>query len=235
MMEHVKSGEQYRDEEVISRVLAGEVGMFEILIRRYNAVLYKVGRSYHYAHEDTEDLMQDTFVDAYMNLSSFANRSSFKTWLIRIMLNNCFKKQHRYATTHEVAQEIGEDAEPLYAGSRETDTVRSVINNELNTLIEQGLSHLPLAYRIVFSLREISGLNVAETAESLGISEANVKVRLNRAKVLLRKELVKTYSAEDIYEFNLIYCDRMVERVLHTINTMSCLHEDAHRLTAGKP
>ncbi|MGB3075596.1 MAG: sigma factor-like helix-turn-helix DNA-binding protein, partial [Chitinophagales bacterium] len=69
----------------------------------------------------------------------------------------------------------------------------------------------------VFAMREINGLNVKETAEALDISETNVKVRLNRAKTMLRKEVEKAYNPEDIFEFNLIYCDAMVSRVMNRI------------------
>jgi RNA polymerase sigma-70 factor (ECF subfamily) len=69
-------------------------------------------------------------------------------------------------------------------------------------------------------LREINGLSVKETAEALNISEANVKVRLNRAKAMLRKEVEKSYKVEDIFEFNLIYCDSMVNRVMDKITSM---------------
>jgi RNA polymerase sigma-70 factor (ECF subfamily) len=73
---------------------------------------------------------------------------------------------------------------------------------------------------MVFSLREISGLTVEETAEVLNISEGNVKVRLNRAKTMLRKEVEKLYTAEDIFEFNIIYCDAMVNKVMSKLNEM---------------
>jgi len=228
----MNNGEHYTDDEIIGKILAGEVALFEILIRRNNSYLYKVGRSYKYTHEDTEDLMQETFIDAYMNLSSFRHHASFKTWIIRIMLNNCYKKQQRYGFKNEVAEAITDTAEPMYASRHGTDTTQTVINRELSNVIENGLSRVPLAYRMVFSLREISGLSVSETATALDISEVNVKVRLNRAKALLRKEIEKTYSAEDIFEFNLIYCDMMVKRVMNTLQIMSSLNENAGRLAA---
>ena len=77
--------------------------------------------------------------------------------------------------------------------------------------------HIPEDYRTVFLLREINGLNVLETAEILDITESNVKTRLSRAKSFLRKEIEKTYNKEEIFEFNLIYCDAMVERVMQKI------------------
>ena len=108
----------------------------------------------------------------------------------------------------------------MYSGNHHSDTNKVVVNRELNHVIETSLQHVPLNYRMVFSLREISGLNVAETAATLNISEANVKVRLNRAKAMLRKEMEKTYSAEEIYEFNLVYCDRIVSRVMEEIREL---------------
>lgn len=73
---------------------------------------------------------------------------------------------------------------------------------------------------MTFSLREITGLNVSETASLLNISEANVKVRLNRAKAMLRNAIEKTYSAGELFEFNLIYCDAIVENVMKKIHEL---------------
>ena len=212
------TGNQYSDTEIIQRVIAGEITLFEILIRRNNPFLYKVGRSYNYNHQDTQDLMQDTFIDAYTNLSKFENRSLFKTWIIKIMLNNCFKKQQRSSFKNEVSNEISDKSIPMFSGKQHTDTNKIVLNRELSMVIEDALLNVPLDYRLVFSLREISGLNVKETAETLSISEANVKVRLNRAKSMLRKEIERSYKAEEIFEFNLVYCDAIVKGVMERIN-----------------
>jgi RNA polymerase sigma-70 factor (ECF subfamily) len=71
----------------------------------------------------------------------------------------------------------------------------------------------------VFSLRELSGLNTNETAEALGITPVNVKVRLNRARHMLRAVIEKMYAPEDIFEFNLIYCDKIVDHVMKEIKS----------------
>jgi RNA polymerase sigma factor (sigma-70 family) len=212
--------EQYTDTEIIKKILEGEFGLFEILIRRNNAVLYKTGRSYNYNHEDTQDLMQDTFIDAYTSLSRFENRSTFKTWIIKIMLNNCYSKKQKFSFKNEIAGEINDKSIPMFASQRTADTNNMVLNRELNIVIEDALQQVPEDYRLVFSLREINGLNVKETAEALDISESNVKVRLNRAKTMLRKEVEKSYKAEDIFEFNLVYCDAMVSRVMNKIKSL---------------
>ncbi|CAN5908949.1 hypothetical protein BH11BAC7_BH11BAC7_24010 [soil metagenome] len=92
--------------EIIEKILKGEA-LFELLIRRNNPFLYKTGRAYGYNHEDTEDLMQETFVNAYINLSRFEKRSSFKTWIIKIMLNNCFQKRQKFSFKNEKAAGAG--------------------------------------------------------------------------------------------------------------------------------
>jgi RNA polymerase sigma factor (sigma-70 family) len=213
--------EQYADIEIIKKILEGEFALFEILIRRNNSFLYKTGRSYNYNHEDTQDLMQDTFIDAYINLIKFENRASFKTWIIKIMLNNCFRKKRKFSFKNEVANEISDKSIPMFSNLPRTDTNKTVVNRELSLVIENALKQVPLDYRLVFSLREINGLNVAEAAEALNISEANVKVRLNRAKTMLRKEIEKSYTAEDIFEFNLVYCDAMTANVMNKIKNIN--------------
>jgi RNA polymerase sigma-70 factor (ECF subfamily) len=108
----------------------------------------------------------------------------------------------------------------MFANNKNSDANKEIANRELNHVIENALVQIPDDYRMVFSLREINGLNVAETAEVLDISESNVKVRLNRAKGMLRKELEKSYSPEEIFDFNLIYCDAMVTRVMGEISKL---------------
>lgn len=211
---------QYTDTELINKILEGELALYEILIRRNNPFLYKIGRSYNYNHEDTQDLMQDTFIDTYLNLSKFENRSSFKTWIIKIMINNCYKKLHKLGYKNEIITEINEKAIPMFSDNSHTDTNKVIMTKELNFVIENALIQIPLDYRIVFSLREITGLNVEETAQSLNISESNVKVRLNRAKAMLRKQIEKSYTTTDLYEFNLIYCDTMVLNVMNKIKKL---------------
>lgn len=209
--------EKLAESEIIRRVLGGEKSLYEIIVRRLNPDLYKVGRSYNYNHEDTQDLMQETFIDAYKNLSKFEWRSSFKTWMFRIMLNNCYRKKEKASFKNELTMDVTDNSSPMFTDAN-NDTGKVVQNRELGHVIEEALARIPLDYRIVFSLREINGLNVSETADLLEISEANVKVRLNRSKAILRTEIEKTYSACELFELNLIYCDSMVERVMKKIN-----------------
>lgn len=113
-------------------------------------------------------------------------------------------------------KDSSEHSQPAFT-TRSNDTDKIYQNRELGRVIETALEKIPLDYRLVFTMRNINGLNVAETAAVLNISEANVKVRLNRAKAMLKKQIEKTYSPDEIFEFNLVYCDAMVDRVMKVI------------------
>ena len=218
-MEMTKQRSTMTEPELISRIRTGERELFEILIRRHNPYLYKIGMSYGYKHEDVEDLMQETFIAAYLNLEKFEGRSSFKTWITRIMLNQCYQKAQKLSFKNEKANEIlNEKTIPMFESNQSTDTYRSVLNNELGNIVGNALLSIPFEYRMVFSLRELNGMSTAETAEVMDISEANVKVRLNRAKHLLREKVWEMYSRADIFEFNLIYCNRISNAVMKKIN-----------------
>ena len=108
----------------------------------------------------------------------------------------------------------------MFESNQSSDTYRSVLNHELSNVVANALLSIPFEYRMVFSLRELNGMSTAETAEVLDISETNVKVRLNRAKHMLREKVEKIYTPEDIFEFNLIYCDKITDGVMKTINDL---------------
>lgn len=211
--------EKFTDADVITKVLNGEKAMYEIIVRRYNPYLYKIGRSYNYSHDDTQDLMQDTYIDAYKSLDKYEGRSNFKTWISRIMLNNCFRKKEKSSFKKEVMDEFNEHSTPLFAAA-ENNTATIVHSIELGTIIEQALDNIPFDYKMVFTLSEMNQMSVAETSELLQISEANVKVRLNRAKEMLQQHIEKSYTATELYEFNLVYCNAMVDRVINIIDKL---------------
>jgi RNA polymerase sigma-70 factor (ECF subfamily) len=90
-------------------------------------------------------------------------------------------------------------------------------HREMAMILEKSLQKIPVIYRTVFILRETEGFNTEETAELLHITPVNVKVRLNRAKALLQKEIEQFYQHNDLFSFNLVYCSAMVEKVFEKI------------------
>jgi RNA polymerase sigma factor (sigma-70 family) len=213
-----QSLQEYSDIEIIHRILQTEQQLFEELIRRYNSLLYKIGRTYNYNHQDTEDLMQETNVSAYFNLAKFENRSSYKTWLTKIMLNHCYQKKRKFSFKNEIPMEEYEinNSNPLFQHADNNE--KNLVNKELKHVIENALQNIPPNYRIVFTLRELGGFSVSETAATLDILESNVKIRLNRAKLMLRTQIEKMYTPEEIYEFNLVHCDCMIKNVMMKIH-----------------
>src|SRR5690554_2862829 len=160
--------EKLSDTDVIERILKNEKPLYELIVRRYNPYLYKVGRSYSLNHEDTEDLMQESYVYVYNNLEKFENRSSFITWIVSIMLNNCYHKKNKASYKNELKEDTISDLKFQSINSI-NDTDRMVENKELNSVIEQALSKIPEDYRMVFALREMNGLSVSDTADLLKI------------------------------------------------------------------
>ncbi|RYY90171.1 MAG: sigma-70 family RNA polymerase sigma factor [Chitinophagaceae bacterium] len=199
------------DEELVQRVRNGELLLFELLIRRYNGLLYKVARSYGFGHEDAEDLMQETHLAAYTNLKGFRGAASYRTWLTKIHLNNCYQKRR--------IQELRAGITGSTADEEIADGGNEVARRELGRVLEQSLQALPLAYRSVFVLREVEGFSVAEVAGLLGITPVNVKVRSNRAKAMLQKGLEQRYGKAELYEFHLKYCDKIVHYVFERIHS----------------
>lgn len=209
------------EEEIIQKILDGEMALFEILIRRYNAILYKIARSYDFDHEEAKDLLQETHIAAYQNLKKFESRSSYKTWIAKIMVNKCLYKLSYGSSKYEIAHQIvDENSQPMFSSKKQT-TEADVLNRELSAILEKSLEKIPVHYRSVFLLREVEGLSIAETAELLNLTPVNVKVRLNRAKTLLQKELEKYYPKAQLYDFNLIYCDSVVNYIFSAIRKLN--------------
>jgi RNA polymerase sigma-70 factor (ECF subfamily) len=196
------------DEELIARILAGEKRLFELLIRKYNQRLYRIGMSILENEAEAEDAMQTAYINAYEHLSGFEQRSSFGTWLTRIMLNQCYEQKRK-------SKQVLVNLEPDNFVTMNT-AVNELANKELSGALQQAVAKLPEKYRLVFVLREIEDLSVRETSAALNIEESNVKVRLNRAKTMLRENL-NSYMKDYVYSFHLTKCDRIVNNVLNRL------------------
>lgn len=217
---NLKSAEySISDIEVVSRVLGGEKDLYAIIVRRYNERLYRIGRSMINDEEEIEDAIQTAYVNAYENLRKFAFKASFSTWLTRIFINECTATRKKKNNAFVWKKIFTNEFFTKYTMDVQTPAVR-MLNSELKEKIEFAIRKLPEKYRIVFVMREIENMSVAETQACLNLSEGNVKIRLNRAKVMLRNSLSAYYDKDDIFHFHLSRCDRMVENVMRRINTL---------------
>jgi RNA polymerase sigma factor (sigma-70 family) len=201
------------DLEIIREVLNGHTAAYEQLMRKYNQQLFRVGISYLNHETDVEDAMQSTYLKAFHALSSFHHASKLSTWLIRIMINECLqllRSQRPY-------QEIDLSAElPAMVVTSETGE-EELIKQEMKLLLEKSIKALPPKYRSVYIQREVEELSTAETAEALNISESNVKIRLHRAKEMLREEIMRRSGDVEVFPFRSGRCDQMVKRVMSKI------------------
>src|SRR3546814_5650348 len=119
--------------------MGGEKARYEMIGRRFNPCLYKIGRSYNYNHQDTQDLMQETFIDAYKGLSQFEGRAHFKTWIIRIMMNNCYRQKEKSGFKNEVMQDVNDQSTPMFAHAH-NDT-ESIVQNQDRKRTHLNSSH----------------------------------------------------------------------------------------------
>jgi len=208
--------EQLSDEEIIRRVLAGEQRLYEVIMRRYNAMLYRVGMSIANNEVEVEDIMQTPYIKAYEKLATFEQRSGFGTWLTRILINESLYQLKKSKRNMQI--ELNNETHPeIKTGNGTNSPVHTLLNKELSNILEDALVQLPEKYRMVFVLREMENMSIDETVDILNITEANVKVRLNRAKTMLRDTLGSYYKNEGIYHFHLTRCDRIVNNVFRKL------------------
>ncbi len=213
--------ETLTDEDVVRRVLAGEIEMFEILMRRYNRRVYRTVRAIVRDNGEAEDVMQDAYVRAYANLGQFAGLAKFSTWLTRIAVNEALARVRMRKRLVYLPEDTGGIGMNIYT-SKTPDPEENALAKELSSVLEEAVDSLPEAYRSVFMLRQIEDMSTAETAECLDISEEAVKVRLFRARALLRDELCSRIgsAAPDAFAFDGLRCDRIVTAVLDRIRRM---------------
>ena len=212
---------QLSDPQVVLRVLEGEKELFEILLRRYNQRLFRVIRSYINSEDDVRDIMQDAYVKAYIKLEQFNNQSSFSTWLIRIGINEAlqFIRKRKRQTTNYGETESIENVFHL-PDTNQMNPEKQAITTETRILVEQAVDRLPEKYRVVFMLHQVEGLSNPEIAECLKLTDSNVKVRLHRAKNILKEKIYKSTHDASIFEFGNHKCDRMVEGVMERIKNL---------------
>ena len=208
------------DDDVVSRVRAGETGLYEILMRRYNQRLFRVIRSVVMNDDEAEDVLQEAWVRAYEHLDQFAGRASFSTWVTRIAFHEALartRKNKRWTPLENPEGEIMAEAERRQT-TAETPEMQAE-RSQLGRMLQAAVDGLPETYRSVFVLREVEQLSTTETAECLELSEEAVKTRLHRSRALLRRDLESRLgpAISEAYAFLGARCDRIVMRVLERI------------------
>jgi RNA polymerase sigma-70 factor, ECF subfamily len=195
------------DEALIRRVRTGETDLFGLVMTRNNERLFRVVIAVLRDAAEAEDVVQETYVRAYHHLDQFAGRAKFSTWLTRIALREAWARARKLQKARVVLR-----AEPRAEGDPERDAHSA----EVRALLETEISELPSVLRVVYVLREVQRMSMDETAAVLGLTPANVRVRLHRAKGLIGKRLLKRVGAvsPDTFRFGDEDCARLTASVL---------------------
>jgi RNA polymerase sigma-70 factor (ECF subfamily) len=188
------------DWELVQRAQAGGLDAFEELMTRYEQRIFSLAMRMLRQQQDAEDVTQQTFLSALENLNGFRGEAGFATWLFRIATHAALKvirkrKGQKTVSLEEATEgtdEVGSIPHPEFIADWRQSPEQLVQKHEIQRLLDAALSNLDEKYRLVFLLRDVEGFSVKETAEALGLTEANTKVRLLRARLQLREELTRT-------------------------------------------
>ena len=190
------------DRALVTRAKAGEFAAFEALVTRYERRVYSVAIHILRRRHDAEDVVQTVFLSALEHIGEFREEASFATWITRIAVNASLKvlRKRKGLPTVSLApsadDERGEIPHPQYVAPWRDDPARIAERKDIEQILDEAIAGLPEGHRVVFVLRDVEEMSVRETAEALGISEANVKVRLLRARLALREKLTRIFGDE---------------------------------------
>jgi len=188
------------DAELVQRAKAGDLDALEVLATRHEQRVYSLAMRILRQEQDAEDVTQQTFLSVVENLAGFRGEASFVTWLVRIATHAALKiirkRKGLDVISLEEATEPSEDSgtipHPEFIADWRQSPEQLVEMREIRHLLDEALSSLDEKHRLVFLLRDVEGLSIKETADTLGLSEANTKVRLLRARLQLREQLTQT-------------------------------------------
>jgi RNA polymerase sigma-70 factor (ECF subfamily) len=207
------------DDELVQGALAGEEAAFRAIMERYNRLLYRIARGILPNDSETEDALQEAYINAFTHLESFRRDSSLGTWLTRITINEALgrMRRERPAVVLEKLETQRSDAQIIpFPPITSADPEQAMAQRQILRLVEKAAGNLPVAFRIVFMARAIEGLSTDEAAGLLDLSPKTVKTRLHRARRLIRRELEEQIGPilMNAFPFAGARCERLTGAVL---------------------
>ncbi len=189
-----------QEDALLDRALAGDEDAFVTLVERYQAPLLRFARTFVRQHSQAEDVVQDAWIGVLQGLERFERRSSFKTWIFRIVANRARTKavrEHRYVQFDAMDDESPSSGDHFTPAGRlkappgqwTLTPERLLQSTEARAMVEAALDAMPDSQRIVVTLRDIEGLDSAEVCNVLGITETNQRVLLHRGRTRVRAAL----------------------------------------------
>jgi len=183
-----------REFELIDRILSGHNEGFYELIAPYERRVFMTAFDILQVQADAEEVAQEAFLKAFRSLRSFRREAQFSTWLLRITVNEArMRLRQRREISFDAVFPNNEEADytPIFLADWREIPAEAVLREETRRLLCESIAALPEHYREIITLRDVNGLNNAETAEILGLSLGNAKVRLLRARIMLRDLFVE--------------------------------------------
>ena len=212
------------DDAALARaVQGGDREAFRQVMKRCNQRLFRVARGVVNSDAEAEDVVQESYVDAYEGIVGFRGESSLLTWLTRIVLNEAYGRLRNRHPTVDVGHIEAAQMDPgnviAFPSSAGIDPAAALAREQVRRLLEQAIEALPEPFRVVYILREIEECSVEDTASALDLKPETVKTRLFRARRLLRHALHDSLSTSlgDAFPFLGARCDRITESVMQTI------------------
>lgn len=208
------------DAELAARVLRGDVALFELIMRRYNRLLFRIARSVATDPDEARDAVQAAYIRAYYHLDQFRGPGGMQSWLARITINEAASRRRKASA----AARFDSDALAALPGLENDEPERSIISDEALSFLQQAIDELPEEFRSVLVLRGVKQLSTAETAAALDLKEATVKTRFHRARLLLKSSLGRhaEHALPDVFPFDGEHCNRIVATVLAAVRP--CTH-----------
>ena len=183
--------------ELVDQARQGDTAAFGELVNRYERNIFRLARHITQNEEDAEDVLQETFLKAFSNLSQFQGHSKFYTWLVRIAVNESLMKLRRRKSDKLVSldEPVGtdQDAVPREIAAWDENPEQKYGRAEMNAILTKAIDSLSSGFRTVFLLRDVEELSTEETATALDLSIPAVKSRLLRARLQLREKLNRIF------------------------------------------
>ncbi len=191
--------EQVSDNQLVRYLKLKNSDAFEELVRRYSPRVFSLVYRMTQNSQDSEEAMQDTFINVYRKVRNFEGKSSLSSWIYRIAVNSALMKLRKRRSDKHC---LLEDRIPDYKNCNLlSDHSYKLQGENLAKEIERAIMALPLDYRNILVLREIDGLSTKEVSEILDLSSATIKSRLHRARLILR-DYLKEYLSSQAFSAN---------------------------------
>ncbi|HEX3195811.1 MAG TPA: sigma-70 family RNA polymerase sigma factor [Streptosporangiaceae bacterium] len=186
----------YTDADLVALLRAGDEPAISRLVEQWSPTMLRLARSFVDSAQSAEDVVQEAWLGMLSGLARFEGRSSLRTWTFTILVNRARTRGARDARTlprSPLEDGTEETAQPWFCVATDITPESAVLSSEILIQLDRAISALPSRQRQVVTMREIEGMSAEEVCAALGISAANQRVLLHRARVALRATLAGYY------------------------------------------